>query len=69
MEKLLKPERLCFNADSSVAARNFKHWRRTFTNYLERHLEDDENAEQAKLNALTHIILTPNFFVIFFCAA
>ena len=41
---------------NSVAARNFKNWRRTFAYYLDRHLEGKENAQQAKLNALISFV-------------
>lgn len=34
MEKFLKPERLDTNPDSPTAAKEYTHWKRTFTNFL-----------------------------------
>ena len=34
MNKLMKPERLSLDPNSPIAAKEWRHWRRTFENYL-----------------------------------
>jgi len=54
MDKILRPERLEVDSGSSTAADDFKHWHKTFTNYIAA-LETPER-EINKLQVLINLL-------------
>ena len=52
MDRLLKPERLDTDPSSPSAAQEWKHWRRTFENFLEAVPGEDVN----ELRLLTNFV-------------
>ena len=57
MERLLKPERLDTDPSSSATAQEFKHWLRTFENFLDALPQENPN----KLSLLTNFV-SPKIF-------
>ena len=49
MKKLMKPERLSVDPNSSTAAKEWKHWHKTFDNFLSSFPEQDEQVDKLKI--------------------
>ena len=54
MDRILKPSKLCIDPNSASATKEWKHWKRTFTGYVNKYITSTSAAdvESEKLAAL-----------------
>lgn len=54
MDRLLRPNRLDLDPNSPTASKEWKHWRRTFTNFIEECGEDAPDKFRTLVNCVSH---------------
>ena len=54
MEKLLKPDRLDLDPSSPTAAKEWRHWHRTFSNFIQECGEKAPNKLRTLVNYVSH---------------
>ena len=50
MQKLMKPEKLSLDPNSFTASKEWKHWKKTFQNYLSTFTEQNEDIDKLKVH-------------------